>query len=741
MRPSANSSKLNNSGSKFSADELRNFYFSKASNYNNFNTKKKDGTNNTVKNASGAGQRSFAGSDGALSASDVNFSVMSSSTQGRALPTPVPAVQTPSPMDRADETTATVPAGKKITPVGAAGSALAAARANNNNNTSTTLDTTASAVSASRSADAVSPYYIEFLRQQQDLVKAHCSVDNTIQGMLEYASERRQAQEQLLDDAMELLHTAEKSSDWNWKSKFDADALATDAELEVPRSTLKLAEDIPNTVDLQHQQQLLVRLKQQYCTPNANQAESPVAAEFKPTLENGIRRFDRLIKEFNASQLDASPLVRISDDLLVQLDHVLSQQFIEDLLRDVNDRIAVIVERQRECQAAKDEAHEEGIMDVAELETYRLADIGEELANANIERVRILAKLVDECQVSMKVREEYSAKAQQAAADLEKESERLKADCERDLARLYTLKKQVDGAEAEMLERTENDRKASDKKLEEIHARKSDAWDQVAMLLMQIKELEAERHREIKGRMESKVRDETRRTEYAAFTNVSDAQARNYDRTIRNCDTQTHCTKLMGEFLHSGFFVIDKGLTQRKTVLDQALLDAQNVHLEVFRTLLFTLGDIEYRKDRRIEEVGENIQAAHIQQEMCSDSLNPNAKKFSDAKKEFLRLRDDLQLEVQDIRDRQKAASEQYEPTDLALRNAGSTHQHPIEELEDRRLNQRAKMVEYKEMAMGKGSSAPVRKELETLQSALQQSRRVIASRGGGNSSMQLIGN
>jgi hypothetical protein len=159
MRPSTNSSKLNNSASKFSADELRNFYFSKASNYSNFNTKKKDGHHNA--SSAAGGQRSFAGSDGALSASDVNFSVMSSSTQGRALPTPVPAVQTPSLMNRADETTATVPAGKKITPVGAAGSALAAARANNNNN-NTTLDTTASAVSASRSADAVSPYYIEF---------------------------------------------------------------------------------------------------------------------------------------------------------------------------------------------------------------------------------------------------------------------------------------------------------------------------------------------------------------------------------------------------------------------------------------------------------------------------------------------------------------------------------------------------------------------------------------------------
>lgn len=706
--------------SKFSSDELRNFYFSKASNYSTFANKKKEG-NDT------------------LSPSNVNFSVISSTNNNhrREVPSPVPSVS-PVQLQNADETIATVPAGKKITPVGgAAGSALAAARANNINNSVTEGN---SAVSLARSADAVSPHYIEFLRQQQDLVKAHCTIDNTLQQMLEYASERREAQDQLLREAMDLLHVAETSTEWNWKSKFNSEALATDAELEVPSESLKLAEDIPNTVDLQHQQQLLVRLKQQYCTPNSNQTESPVAGEFKPILENGIRRFDRLIKEFNASQLNASPLVRISDDLLVQLDHMLSQQHIADLLRDINDRISVISEKQKDCQASRDEAHEEGIMDIAEQETYRLADIGEELADANVERIKLLAKLVDECQVSMKVREEYSKKAQTAAAKLEGESEGLKADCERDLARLYALKKQVDSAEAEMIERTAKDRESSDRKLEEIHTRKSEAWDHVAMLLAQIKELEAERHREIKARMEAKVRDETRRTEFEAFTAVCEIKARNYDRTIRNCDTQTHCTKLMGEFLHSGFFVIDKGLTQRKAVLDDALLDAQKVHLEVFRTLLFTLGDLEYRKDRRIDEVGENIQAAHIQQEMCSDSLNPNAKKFSDAKKEFLKLRDDLQLEVQDIRDRQKAATNHYNPTEAALRAAGFTHQHPLEELEDRRLNQRAKMVEYKEMAMGKGSAAPVRKELETLQTALQQSRRIVASRGN-SSSLQLIEN
>ena len=61
------------------------------------------------------------------------------------------------------------------------------------------------------------------------------------------------------------------------------------------------------------------------------------------------------------------------------------------------------------------------------------------------------------------------------------------------------------------------------------------------------------------------------------------------------------------------------------------------------------LGDLEYKKERKIEEVGNAIQAAHVQQELCNDSLNPNAKKFSDQKKDLLKQRDELELELRDI--------------------------------------------------------------------------------------------
>lgn len=684
----------------YSTDELRTFYFSKATNYSAFN--KIPGTN-----ASATRDRS----EVAASPSDVEVSI-TRTPAAHVRPAPSP-ITTPSDITALEQ------------------SAKSAAGTSPTNAPSTALvkkpsaGSAMSVVKASASvsnADGVSPAYIAFLRQQQDLVKAHCGIDDIIQKFLDLASERSGAHTTAVSSATELLQAAEQSTEWNWKSKFNAETLAVDAGLSVVSDELRYPEDIPNIVDMQYQEQQLVKLKQAYCTDKNSHT-----SEFKLVLENGIRRLDRLAKEYRSSQLDATPVVRISDNLLVQLDHVMAKPPIAHTLRDVNDTIVVLSEKQKQCMNLRDQAHEDGVMDVAERETYRLVDLSEELADVQCEKIKLLSRALEENTVSLAVRDTYAKKAIDDSGRIESESTQLKNRCEVDLARLYQLRKQIDTAEESMLNRTEKERESSDNRLQSISQQQGEAWNQIASLVKQIRNLENERHAEVKKRVEEKVKDETRRNEYTAFSDVATKKASLYDLTIKNCDTNVHCCKLMAEFLQSGFFTIQKSLTSRKGEISESLLDAQKCHLEIFRSLLFTLGDLEYKKERRIEEVGANIQAAHIQQEMCNDSLNPHAKKFSDAKKELLRLRDELDLELRDIRDRQSVALGKYKPTEEALNSVHFSHTHPLDDLEERRLNTRAKMVEYKAMALGHVSSVPVRNELETLKQSLNESRRVIS--------------
>ena len=216
---------------------------------------------------------------------------------------------------------------------------------------------------------------------------------------------------------------------------------------------------------------------------------------------------------------------------------------------------------------------------------------------------------------------------------------------------------------------------------------------------------------------------------------MADTHAATLDRTIKNCDINVHCAKLMHEFVTTGFNTIQKHITTCKAESDAELLGAQKSHLDLYRGLLFTLGDLDYKKGKRIDEVSENIQAAHIQQELCSDSLNPNAKKFSDAKRELLRIRDELELELADLKDRQRVCTDQFEPTERALVTAGVEHVHPTEELEDWRLETRAKMVEYKAMSLGHSSSAPLKSEIDALRKTFNESRARIRPRDSTNQS------
>jgi hypothetical protein len=663
-----------------STDALRNFYFSGATNYTAFKHKAEK--------------------------SDLNSSVTSQN-------------QSEMPSPAADRTS--TQAGSPPTPSVAAGSAMKLVK-------STTAAASASTVgrpsSGAPNVESVSPEYINFLRQQQDLVKSHNAITEALKAMLSIAGTHKADHLNANGGALRLLHEAEQSTDWHWKSRFNLEGLCKDAELEVPMGELCAADTIPRIADLQHQHQQLIKLKQDH----------PEAQPFQLVIENGIRRFERLMKEFDDSQLNAEQVTRLSDTLMVQLDHVMTVQPLKKVLQDIDDQISVITTKRKQCQGTRDQALEDGAMDVAERESYRLADLSEELVAAQIERIRILANVAQDHAVTARVRDEYASKAADDTSLLSSENAALRGRCEEDLAKLYKLRRLADDTEQQQSEKWAADRAASDQRLDTIARRQTEAWEQIEMLLKQVVGLEDERHQEAKRRVQEKVKDESRRNEYKVFRTVADGHAATLDRTVKNCDIHIHCAKLMHEFVTTGFNSIQRYISQCKEEVDTELLAARKKHLDVYRGLLFTLGDLEYKKGKRIDEVSENVQAAHIQQELCSDSLNPNAKKFSDAKRELLRVRDELDLELADVRERQRLATEQFEPTEAALVEARVEHQHPVEELAEWRLSTRAKMVEYRAMSLGHASSAPLEAELDALRRTFNESKR-LTQRSRGNAS------
>jgi hypothetical protein len=141
--------------------------------------------------------------------------------------------------------------------------------------------------------------------------------------------------------------------------------------------------------------------------------------------------------------------------------------------------------------------------------------------------------------------------------------------------------------------------------------------------------------------------------------------------------------------------------------------------LGVFRRLYKTLGQLVYKKEKRLEDIDRQIRTTHIQLEFCIETFDPNAKKHSDSKKDQYRVRAQIEEELQMLKDKMLTALEQFRPTEEALRQAGVEFMHPIDEVEENNLQRRSKMVEYR-AHMAKQEEVKIAAEREEVKRAKQ---------------------
>lgn len=583
-------------------------------------------------------------------------------------------------------------------------------------------------------SEGASSEYIGFLKQQQDLQTCHKKLESTIS---EFERERRAHQAELnkvRGQASEILAALEEGSNWNLTSKYNVQQLLKDAQLKLQPRELFRPDIQPKYLDIVQQSANLQKLRQDH-------SNKELYNVFKATVENGGRRLERTEKEIKNSQLDATDMARLPDTLFIQLDHVLSAPTIQMELQDTEEKLEHRLFKLEETKDARAQALDDGEMQLAEKKYYNVVEIYEEVLELVLEKLATIDKAKKENDVFDKVRAQYQSKAADEAAALKEAKEKLKSRCEYDLKKIFSLKERVDAVEQQTVNKLAEERKRSDKLLAENAMQQEVTWAKIEELERELERLESERYIEVKKRVLDKDKDEHRRMEYEKFCTVVDNHAQLLDLTIRNCDTSVHCTNLVAEFVNSGFNTLANHLSKTDSEHSELLAETHKQHLEMFRGLYLSLGELAHKKDKRIEEIDRAIQQSHIQQELAAETLNPNAKKYSDAKKELLRVRDDVDEDLNELKEKAQLALNNFAISEKALHDLGVDFIHPTVEQQEQELETKAKMVEYKAIAIGHVDTVPIRAELESIKSQMMETKRVVESvnRSTMNSSLPLI--
>eukprot|EP01062_Namystynia_karyoxenos_P045237 TRINITY_DN3356_c0_g2_i2.p1 TRINITY_DN3356_c0_g2~~TRINITY_DN3356_c0_g2_i2.p1 ORF type:complete len:607 (+),score=317.51 TRINITY_DN3356_c0_g2_i2:159-1979(+) len=517
------------------------------------------------------------------------------------------------------------------------------------------------------------------------------------------------------------LAQMEAGSNWNLQSKYTVENLVRDAGLTLHPQQLYTHDKEPQYLEIVQQSANLAQLKK----------ESQDKEQFEPhkvIVNNGLRRLDRVEKEIKDSQLDASELARTPDTLFIQLEHVFNAPTIRSLLAGHVDSMEHLLFKLGQAKKERESALDDGEMLLAEKHYYTIVELYEELQQCSLDKLAVADKTQKENSVFDKVRETYQQKASDDIRRIKKEKEELKEKCEKDVKKLFDLRERIEDVEKSMVAKMADDCRKSDLLLRENTARMESCWAQIEECERQLAALERERHREVKKRVEDKEKDEQRKMEFDRFCQVCDKHASLLDLTIRNCDSMVHAAGLVGEFVQSGFNSLMKDFANKTKDYSGIQLRVHKEHLDMFRGLFLSLGELTHKKEKKIDDIDKQIQTTHINLELCADTLNPNAKKFSDAKKELLRLRDDVELEVRELKQKAAEALEKFKISEDALHDAEVDFIHPVVEHQEQSLATRAKMVEYKAIAIGHVDSVPIRNEIDDLKRQLQTTKSHVES-------------
>ena len=558
--------------------------------------------------------------------------------------------------------------------------------------------------------------YMEFLRQQQQLQKLGTTTLSTVGELVE---QRRRLQTELLSQAAAGMNTvlaAEGSSTWGLHSKYDCAQLVRDCMLDVDPSQLVDKSAVPIVAALESVVRHLASLQQTCKLSNRSASSCPAPEDMKLFFDQSQRRLNALIESCGEANGDYTHIATTLDTLLVSIEQCLDLGDVESLIKDFEDRIdhlAFEIERENR---KKDSAIDDGEVQIAEKALYECIEKSEDLIRNVIHKTGTVEKAAEITQSLTALVGKHHANIKPALAQLRGKFTSMKNRCQKDVAKVYALREKVDDVEATTAAKVQKDLAASDDFLRKNMESVEVVFAEMAGLEQRLELLFRERQKEYLRRMAEKDKDEHRRTEYVQFCNVVAEHGSNVERTIKNMDVLIHTCDTVETVGDAGFGTLTNRNEKRLMLLQSLLTECCKQHADTVRSYFAHIGDIQYRKERMVQEIDNSVQQAFIQKELLASTFSPNAKKFGDIKKKLLQSRVELEEDLADITSRSASVMEEFKRAERFLREHKVEFVHPAHAQLERSLGLRARAIESRAIAIGHNEGDPLFTEINQTQ-------------------------
>lgn len=458
-------------------------------------------------------------------------------------------------------------------------------------------------------------------------------------------------------------------------------------------------------------------------------------------IDQALKGIDKCRTILSETNLDSGVWGDIPSTLLALVDECISQSRAGDVVEELREQLKRLTFAAEECAEHQQQAVIDGDMKQTEVLYFKRIGIQESMVEIFNKIYAALDQHHADCFVQpMKKVHEVHSRTSNDVSRVMKTQEGLKNRILQDLRSLQETQLQSRNSNTDCQAQYQRFLEECSKSLDANQKHHDQCLAAIEELEKRLVVLGEERIQIVSRQLETIEKEKRRVADYQNFNAFVQQHTAALQLTMQNAEAAEEVTDIFDEVLCAGCNQVEQYLRDVEHEVEKERSDTHDERLKHFRGLYLTLGDLQYKKERNLEELDKKIAQTHIQQEMAMETFNPKAKEFSQMKKELIKVREEMEAQLDLLGQKATLHIEAFKPTEVALVESGKRFVHPVQELEQMNRAREQKLLEYHNlMSAEEGAEPAVAAELEAIEhmkSQMQPRKPKSTNRksGGGSS-------
>ena len=518
------------------------------------------------------------------------------------------------------------------------------------------------------------------------------------------ASKTRSESVRQAQRALEQLAEFEKISDFSHTRRFNPAVLLEETGQKVGLDQLIKPGDAGCTRALESIAESLRRMRA-LAGVQSGPNGSTALATFCASATEG---FDKCITLLRDTALDSSTWSRMPEPLFVLIEELASIPAAAELIAEDKERIARMRFEVEDLEHRQQEAVADGDMKETEELYFQRVTVQEAMVGVFDAVFKTLDEHVGDAHAhpTKRVHDVHQSTSSDVSAVMHRH-ESLKQSVEEDLKRLDKSKAEVDSMQNARQQQARVLREQSDGFFRSNLMQIEQCYSAIEDLQKQISKLAGDRTDALEQRLRFVQEEDSFACDCANFNSFFKQHRALLESTLQTLEVAEEVTDLVDEVLCGGCNAVESRLRDNLAEIEQCRVETHEERLKQFRQLYLTLGDLQYKKERNMEELQKKIEHTHIQQELAMETFNPKAKDYSEQKKALMAVRDEMESQVQVLSDKATLHIEAFKPTEEALLGCGKDFVHPVQELQQMNERRQQKLLEYNKLMSTESGGDP----------------------------------